>query len=95
MATLRTVISDLEEGEASEAIESIDLASDEKVMSITFLRTMATAGTSTDPGASDEDPSPGEALPGEALPEEVLPAEDAPAEDAPAEAPPEDYPRAE
>lgn len=90
MATLRTVISDLEEGEASEAIESIDLTSDEKVMSITFLRTMATAGTSTDPGASDEDPSPGEALP-----EEVLPAEDAPAEDAPAEAPPEDYPRAE
>jgi len=90
MATLRTVISDLEEGEASEVIESIDSASDEKVMSITFLRTMATAGTSTDPGASDEDPSPGEALP-----EEVLPAEDAPAEDAPAEAPPEDYPRAE
>jgi len=90
MATLRTVISDLEEGEASEVIESIDSASDKKVMSITFLRTMATAGTSTDPGASDEDPSPGEALP-----EEVLPAEDAPAEDAPAEAPPEDYPRAE
>ena len=90
MAALRTVISDLEEDEASEAIETIDSASDEKVMSITFLRTMATAGTSTDPGASDEDPSPGEALP-----EEVRPAEDAPAEDAPAEAPPEDYPRAE
>jgi hypothetical protein len=90
MATLRTVISDLEEGEASEVIESIDSASDEKVMSITFLRTMATAGTSTDPGASDEDPSPGEVLPAE-----DAPAEDAPAEDAPAEAPPEDYPRAE
>jgi hypothetical protein len=90
MAALRTVISDLEEDEASEAIESIDSASDEKVMSITFLRTMATAGTSTDPGASDEDDPPGEVAPGE-----VLPAEDAPAEDAPAEEPPADYPRAE
>ena len=90
MTMLRTVISDLEEGEASEAVESIDLASDEKVMSITFLRTMATAGTSTDPGASDEDDPPGEVLP-----EEVLPAEDAPAEDVPAEDAPADYPRAE
>jgi hypothetical protein len=90
MAALRTVISDLEEDEASEAIESIDSASDEKVMSITFLRTMATAGTSTDPGASDEDDPPGEVAPGE-----VLPAEDAPGEDAPAEEPPADYPRAE
>jgi hypothetical protein len=90
MAALRTDISDLEEDEASGAIESIDSASDEKVMSISFVRTMATAGTSTDPGASDEDPSPGEALP-----EEVLPAEDAPSEDAPAEAPPDDYPRAD
>lgn len=89
MAALRTVISDLEEDEASEAIESIDSASDEKVMSITFLRTMATAGTSTDPGASDEDDPPGEVAPGEVLPE------DAPGEDAPAEEPPADYPRAE
>ena len=32
MATLRTVISDLEEDEASGAIESIDSASDEKVI---------------------------------------------------------------
>jgi hypothetical protein len=89
MAALRTVISDLEEDEASEAIESIASASDEKVMSITFLRTMATAGTSTDPGASDEDDPPGEVAPGEVLPE------DAPGEDAPAEEPPADYPRAE
>jgi hypothetical protein len=91
MATLRTVISDLEEGEVSEAIEAIDLASDEKVMSITSLRTIASAGTSTEPGQSEEDDPP----PGEVLPEEVLPAEDAPAEDAPAEEPPGDYPRAE
>jgi hypothetical protein len=90
MVALRTVISDLEEDEASEAIDSIASASDEKILSITFLRTMATAGTSTDPGASDEDDPPGEVAPGE-----VLPAEDAPAEDAPAEEPPADYPRAE
>lgn len=95
MAALRTVISDLEEDEAFEAVGPIDSVSDERVMSITFLRTMATAGTSTDPGASDEDDPPGEVAPGEVAPEEVQPAEDAPGEDAPTEEPPADYPRAE
>jgi hypothetical protein len=85
MATLRTVISDLEEGEASEVIDSTASAPDEKVMSIAFLRPMASAPTSTEPGASDEDEAPAE----------DLPAEDLPAEAPPEQAPPEDYPRSE
>jgi hypothetical protein len=87
MTALRTVISDLEP-EAFEVIESSASAPDEKVMSIAFLRSMASAGTSTDPGMSDEDDPPGEVAPEEVAPEEVAPAEDAPAEDAPADYPP-------
>ena len=91
MTALRTVISDLEEPEAFEAIESTASAPDEEVMGIAFLRSMASAGTSTDPGMSDEDdPPPGEVLPAEDAPAEDLPSEDTPGEDAPS-----DYPSAE
>ena len=95
MTALRTVISDLEEPEAFEAIESTASAPDEEVMGIAFLRSMASAGTSTDPGMSDEDEPPGEVLPAEDTPAEDRPSEDTPAQDAPAEDAPADYPSAE